>query len=82
MEYEKTNIVAQGLYDRLHFKGPTKLQYVETLGQLSEVTEVKLFMRLRNEDFPQALKQFKNKMKYELNLPPFHEYITKSGRYT
>ena len=56
MEYEKPKIVAQGLYDRLQFKDPTKLQYVETLRQLSEVTDVKLFMRLRNVDVTQALK--------------------------
>ena len=82
LEYLKSNIVAEGLYDRLRFNEPTKLRCVDILRQLFKVTDVKLFIHLRSEGFSQALNQLKKKMRVELYVPPFHEYIAKSGRYT
>ena len=82
IEYVESNMVAEGLHDRLHFNRTTKIECVNILRRLFEVNEVKLFIRLRSEGFSQALNQLKKKMRYELYIKPFHEYIGRSGRYT
>ena len=82
MEYVNSNVITEGLQDRLQFTDARKLRYVEILRRLLKATNVKLFMRIRTDDFVQAFEKLKQKMKYERHIPPFHEYVAKSGKYT
>ena len=82
LEYITSNIVAEGIYDRLRFSKTAKLQCVETLRQLLKATEVQLFVRLTSDTFAQKLVQLKVKMRHELFNPPFQEYMSEAGRYT
>ena len=82
LEYVPANVVPEGIYDRLQFKDPTKVQSVETLRQLFKTNEVKLFVRLTSSTFAETLAQLKFKMRDELLNPPFQEYMSKAGRYT
>ena len=63
LEYIKTNVNAEGLNDGLQFTDATKLRYVDTLRHLLNVTSVKLFVRLRLDEFPVALEALKRKMR-------------------
>ena len=65
LKYLKSNIIAEGLDDRLRFDETTKLRCVFILRELLKANRVKFFMRLISEDFPQALKQLKEKMRVE-----------------
>lgn len=82
LEYLKSNVVAEGLYDRLTFIEPAKLRCVDTLRQLLQVTDIKLFIRVTSDTFAKTLGLLKLKMRHELRNPPFQEYISKSGKYT
>ena len=68
LKYLKSNIIAEGLDDRLRFDEKTKLRCVFNLRHLLEANRVKFFMRLRSEDFPQALKQLKEKVRVEFAM--------------